>query len=219
MELVNTNGMAFVGPGSEWFWGAISGLILTVTFIAIYRQLRLQRDAAAIQQLTDLEHEWSSERMARAKLTLLLALEAGTGRDDLPNRAVSEIGFFWQRVGYLVRTGHLDRGLVFAHLGDQLQFWSTILRPPWPDFAWLAADAVALDAKRGLATRTDPASLAPEIPDLIAHFREAIEMFEALRTVTVRLTPTPIPVTGPPTRAAARARSRHDIREPLSEEE
>jgi hypothetical protein len=214
MELVNTTGMAFIGPGSEWFWGAISGLILAVTFIAIYRQLRVQRDAAAIQQLTDLEHEWSSERMARAKLTLLVALETGAGRDELSNRAVSEIGFFWQRVGYLVRTGHVDRGLVYVHLGDQLLFWATWLRPAWPDFAWLAADAAAFDAKRGVPTRADPASLAREIPALIAHFQEAIEMFEALRTVTVRLTPTPIPVTGPPARSAApRARSPRDIRE------
>jgi len=212
MELVNTNGMAFIGPGSEWFWGAISGLILTITFIAIYRQLRLQRDAAAIQQLTDLEHEWSSERMARAKLTLLLALEAGTVRDDLPNRAVSEIGFFWQRVGYLVRTGHLDRALVYSHLGDQLQFWSTWLRPPWPDFAWLAADAAAVDAKQGLPSQADPASLAKEIPELVTHFREAIEMFEALRTVTVRLTPTPLAITLPSGRSAsARTRAPRDI--------
>ncbi|HLX33861.1 MAG TPA: hypothetical protein VKR30_01315 [Candidatus Limnocylindrales bacterium] len=210
MELVNTNGMAFIGPGSEWFCGAVSGLILAVTFIAIYRQLRLQRDAAAIQQLTDLEHEWSSERMARAKLTLLLALETGTNPDDLPNRAVSEIGFFWQRVGYVVRTGHVDRGLVYSHLGDQLQFWSTWLRPPWPDFAWLAQDAAALDAKRGVPSRADPASLAGEIPALIVHFREAIEMFESLRTVTVRLTPTPIPVTGAfPRSVPARTRSTH----------
>jgi hypothetical protein len=30
---------------------------------------------------------------------------------------------------------------------------------------------------------------------MVAHFHEAIELEEALRTVTVRLTPTPIPVT------------------------
>jgi hypothetical protein len=43
VKFLNTNGMAFVGPGSEWFWTAVSGLVLAGTFIAIYRQLRLQR--------------------------------------------------------------------------------------------------------------------------------------------------------------------------------
>ena len=134
MQLINTNGMSFIGPGSEWFWSAISGLVLAVTFLAIYRQLRLQADGAAITQLTDLEHEWSSERLARAKLAVLLALEAGTGPDELPDRARSEIGFFWQRVGFLVRSGRIDRRLVHEHLGDQVQVWSFWLRPPVAGF-------------------------------------------------------------------------------------
>jgi hypothetical protein len=47
MTFINTNGLAFIGPGSEWFWTAISGIVLAITFIAIYRQLRLQRGANA----------------------------------------------------------------------------------------------------------------------------------------------------------------------------
>lgn len=43
MKFINTDGMTFIGPGSEWFWTAISGLVLAGTFIAIYRQFRLQR--------------------------------------------------------------------------------------------------------------------------------------------------------------------------------
>ena len=42
MKLINTDGMSFIGPGSEWFWTAVSGLVLAITFIAIYRQLRTQ---------------------------------------------------------------------------------------------------------------------------------------------------------------------------------
>jgi hypothetical protein len=38
-----SDGVVFIGSGSEWFWAAVSGLALAVTFIAIYRQLRLQR--------------------------------------------------------------------------------------------------------------------------------------------------------------------------------
>lgn len=28
MKLINTDGMALIGPGSEWFWTAVSWIIL-----------------------------------------------------------------------------------------------------------------------------------------------------------------------------------------------
>lgn len=43
MELINTDGMAFIGPGSEWFWTALQFAALAITFFAIYRQLRAQQ--------------------------------------------------------------------------------------------------------------------------------------------------------------------------------
>jgi hypothetical protein len=93
MSLINTNGLVLIGPGSEWFWTALSGLVLAVTFFAIYRQLRLQPDVAATEQVSSLLNEWSSERMCRAKLMILMALDAGTEPLDLPDRAYSHIGW------------------------------------------------------------------------------------------------------------------------------
>lgn len=42
MKLINTDGMAFLGPGSEWFWTALQFTALAITFFAIYRQLQAQ---------------------------------------------------------------------------------------------------------------------------------------------------------------------------------
>ena len=39
MKLINTDGMSFIRTGSEWFWTALSGVVLAVTFLGIYRQL------------------------------------------------------------------------------------------------------------------------------------------------------------------------------------
>jgi hypothetical protein len=44
VKLINTNGMAFIGPGSEWFWTALQFIALAITFYAIYRQLRGQQE-------------------------------------------------------------------------------------------------------------------------------------------------------------------------------
>jgi len=195
MKLINTDGMAFIGPGSEWFWTAISGLVLAVTFFAIYRQLRLQRDAAATEQLSGLLGEWSSERMARAKLAILLAIQAGVEPGQLPGRAVSHIGYFLQRIGYLVRSGHMDRRLVYTHLGPQIQMWRAWLGDDdFEDFVWLADACATLDIQQKDAGWLDDAFLADQLTRSITHFTEAIELEESLRTVTVRLTPTPIPV-------------------------
>jgi len=95
VQLINTQGMAFIGPGSEWFWTAISGLVLAITFFAIYRQLRLQRDSAAIEQVAEMERLWTSERMSRSKLAVLLAIEAGTAPMDIPDKPATHVGDFW----------------------------------------------------------------------------------------------------------------------------
>jgi hypothetical protein len=43
VNLINTDGMVFIGPGSEWFWIALQFIALATTFYAIYRQLRIQQ--------------------------------------------------------------------------------------------------------------------------------------------------------------------------------
>lgn len=42
VTLINTDGLAFIGPGSEWFWTALQFVALATTFYAIYRQLQAQ---------------------------------------------------------------------------------------------------------------------------------------------------------------------------------
>jgi hypothetical protein len=43
MKLINTDGLALIGPGSEWFWTALQFTALAITFFAIYRQLATQQ--------------------------------------------------------------------------------------------------------------------------------------------------------------------------------
>jgi hypothetical protein len=43
VKLINTDGMAFIGPGSDWFWTALQFTALAINFYAIYRQLRAQQ--------------------------------------------------------------------------------------------------------------------------------------------------------------------------------
>jgi len=113
VKLINTDGMAFIGPGSEWFWTALSGIVLAVTFLAIYRQLSLQRSAGAIEQLNRIEQEYQSERMLRVALELAEARHAGIDPAHLPQVAVVALVNFWERVAILARRGDIDLELLW----------------------------------------------------------------------------------------------------------
>ena len=136
MTLINTAGMSFIGPGSEWFWTALGVIIAAVTLLGIYRQLRLQLGAGAIQQMETINQEFQSEQMSRARLAVLVALRDGADPASLPPVA-NDIANFWERVGYLVKAGHVDRVLVNQYFDASIRVW----------WGWLAPAARAARAR------------------------------------------------------------------------
>ncbi|MFL5683415.1 MAG: hypothetical protein ACJ77O_09755, partial [Chloroflexota bacterium] len=107
MKLINTDGLALIGPGSEWFWTALSGVVLAVTFFAIYRQLSLARGANAFTQLSGLVDEWQGERLVRKRLAVLVAIRDGAASADIPDSPAGAIANYWEKVATLTRAGHV----------------------------------------------------------------------------------------------------------------
>ena len=128
VSLINTNGLVLIGPGSEWFWTALSGLVLAITFFAIYRQLRLQRSQAAIAQVTAIRAEWTSKAERHARLAALIDLEHRVPAEGMPQSAYAVANWF-DRQGYLVRKGHLDLEEASSIFTDDLLFWWTTCEP------------------------------------------------------------------------------------------
>lgn len=194
MDLINTDGMVLIGPGSEWLWTAISGLALVVTFIAIYRQLGTQRDAAAIEQLTSLDREWlGSERMARMRVAALVAVRDGTDLADIPPRAL-DIVDFWEAISHLVRSGHMSDRLVSEQRSQSIRMWWGWLAPivraerqrreaPWigESFEWLANRMAEIDAKAGRTTSFDDAYLSRMLPSMLEYNVDMVRLAEELR--------------------------------------
>ena len=108
MQLINTDGMTLIGPGSEWLWAALSGIITVVTLPAIYRQLRVQAQASAIEQLAEFRREAYSEQSQRYELDVMVALRDHKDPADVPEAAVLGIGDFWENFAILARAGHRD---------------------------------------------------------------------------------------------------------------
>jgi len=196
MKFINTDGMAFIGPGSEWFWTAISGLILVVTFVAIYRQLRIMRDASAFAQLDAFEREHGSERMKRFELEVLVALRDGVDPAHLGRGAAYGIFEFWETTGALARRGHLDPKLLFDGSGmNAVDWWRTLA--PYAErvradaqspaflenFEWLAGMMTELARRAHTHSWLDDPAATREAR--ISWLRERLRVDEALRSVTI----------------------------------
>jgi hypothetical protein len=212
VKLVNTDGMALFGPGSEWLWTAVSGVVLAVTFLAIYRQLRMQRSAAAIEQLERIERELTSERIMRCRLAVLRAQRAGVDAADLPEHAAAPIVNFWERVGSLARRGHLDLellwdgGSAFYCQSDWVRLGPSIVKSRIEDgnpavaehFEWLVREVEARARRTGVRL-ADAEQQAAHLSDSIAGLEFFIGAEEALRRVFVAPEPAPghpaVPVT------------------------
>ena len=119
MQLVNLEGSAIFGPGSEWFWSMAQFVLVAATLIGIFYQLRLARSANAFEQMNRIVDEWESERMTRHSLEIYLALREGVDLEDIPEGAATSITNFLESVAALIRAGHIDRKLVYEFLGSQ----------------------------------------------------------------------------------------------------
>lgn len=194
MRFINTNGMAFLGPGSEWFWAALQFTALVVTFVAIYRQLRIARSASAVEQVGKYRAQFDSERMRRQRLAVLVALRDGK---PIPEAAGESVANFFEMLATLGRHGHLDIKVFWAAMNTATQIWYAILSPfvkssradygaaTYADFEWLAATLNVMDRKAGGVAAFDDAWVAKELAGMIDNNQEAIRIEEALRSVTV----------------------------------
>jgi hypothetical protein len=194
VTFINTDGMAFIGPGSEWFWTAVSGIVLAVTFLAIYRQLSLQRSANAREQLDSTDREFRSELLTRCKLEVLLALSNGTEPANVPLAPAYAIALYWQRIAALAQGGHLDPRLLHQFNGGACPVWWVALAPfvrkvridnqdatEYQGFERLAVKMAELDRRAG-ASVFDATLLATQLNDRIATYQDALRLEQSLRS-------------------------------------
>lgn len=189
--------MGLIGPGSEWFWTAVSGLILAVTFIAIYRQLRQQARASAIEAVEAWISEGSSERLSRAILDTLVALRDHKDPADLPEWGPSAIAAALEKWATLARDGHRDTKLLHQLQPHIPQIWWLLLAPwirkkraefgdprVFENFEWLAGVLAEMDRRAGVPAITS-AAIPSHIDALFAYSQESITVAQAMRTVII----------------------------------
>ena len=128
MTFINTDGMAFIGPGSEWFWAMTQLVVVSITLLAIYRQVSAQGAANALQQLDSFNDHWESDRMLRTRLQLVLHLRRGDGFDALFPYLTTFVRFF-DDLAALREKGHVQTEYIHEAWGRTIQFWWALLAP------------------------------------------------------------------------------------------
>ena len=98
----------------------VSGLVVAVTFIIIYRQLKAQAAANAFQRIETVHRRWVSTELVLARLEVALQLRDGTLDVADDTRPDAILGFF-ELVRDLNRQGYLDDEEI---AGARRQPWS-----------------------------------------------------------------------------------------------
>jgi hypothetical protein len=198
VSILSKDPIVLIGPGSEWFWTAVSGIVLAVTFLAIWRQLRQARSAAAFEQLSHLTEDWRSEGLLRARVRVARAFLVG---EAPPPGPAGLIGDYWEGVASLVRGGHVDAVVVYESLGPSLRFSWALLQAEtrrvqqeegattWVHFEWLAGLFDGLAARDGVPASIDRGAVIKHLPDLIASYEAQIRMAEESRMIPERGAP------------------------------
>ena len=161
MTLFNTDGMVFIGPGSEWFWTALSGIVLAGTALAIYRQLVDARGAAALSRLGTLLNTWQSPTLVLARLRVMIALRDGKTLEPGDQNAAA-VFFFIEGLAALRDAGGYSYQALYNEWGWVIRPWWRMLEPQvraereflgfrvWQGFEDLEMACRRIDEKSGL---------------------------------------------------------------------
>jgi hypothetical protein len=193
VRFINTDGMSFVGTGSEWFWLAVTAVVLGGTGLAVFREVRLQTSAHEREQLFAIGDQWYSERFVRMKLEVYRTIRAGGTAAEAPRHAVINLCNFWEKYGALTQGAHIRPELMFEYGTPIVSWWITAeplisaSRASNPEsfvhFAWLVEKMNKIADERGITELAEPLSDAL-LDRWIAMYEGQIRIEESLRAVT-----------------------------------
>ncbi len=180
VKFINTDGMVFIGPGSEWLWAALTGLVLAGTAIAIYRQLRVQqlqihentkllRSQAHYNALLLGQRPWEmliqNEALASVMNVAYATPEALSADDWSRSSAFMFMQFnAWEYFYYQYRDGSIPKEL---WVGADATFKALVATKPGYARFWLESQAsfdepFRSDTTREFAKKSVPADAASD---------------------------------------------------------
>lgn len=174
MQVVNLNGMALFGPGSEWLWAMLQMIILLGSGIAIFRQLRAQGSANALGIQASLLAQWTSSELSLMRLEALIHIEEGR---QGPPPTYYDVGNFFAYIASLWTHHHVSERELWENWSARSQLWWELGKPflgqtrarnqgIYGEFEAFARVMHELDRKNGVPN-FDPALLVEQRRDNI----------------------------------------------------
>ena len=128
MELINTEGSALFGPGSEWFWSMAQFVVVVATLVGIYRQLRAQSASNSLARIESFWDRYTSREMNLAKLNVAIQLRYGDPPTEM-NARMDPIAMFFDLLYDQYRAGFMSSKEIDDRFGGGAQIWWRLLRP------------------------------------------------------------------------------------------
>jgi hypothetical protein len=136
VKFISSDEIVLIGPGSEWFWTALQFVVVVVTLLAIYRQLRAQAASNWLHRMEALQGRWDSAQMVHARLAAALWRKRTDGGppDFEAQVALNWLCGFFEDLGMLERQGYVAWDEVESGWGESLVQWWALLAPMIADF-------------------------------------------------------------------------------------
>jgi hypothetical protein len=195
--------LAVIGPGSEWLWTALQFFALSITGLAIFRQLRAQALSNSLTAGIRLADEFRVE-LIRFKLASLMDV-SGNSRTMTP--AIEKVGGWFDGTAGLIEHGYIPARMVWQQWGEVGQTFWAVFRPAleerrkiepglWKDWEHWLDDVVDRDRKAGTVRDLSPSYLARWIPETIAYYIASLRLEEEAKHGVIPTWPVPEPSSG-----------------------
>lgn len=188
-----------IGPGSEWLWVALQFFALSITGLAIFRQVRLQASANSLAMGVRLADSFSTD-LTRFKAVALIDVTRDS-RTMTP--AMERVGGWFDATAAGIHNGYVPARMGWQEWGAVAQmFWAafapalqerrTVEPGLWMDWERWLEDVVARDRKAGIMQDVGPAALGRRIPEAIAYYIESLRMDDEARRGVIPTWPEPL---------------------------
>jgi hypothetical protein len=98
------------GNGSEWFWSFLQFVIVTVTIILIYRELRLSAATHLLGSLTSLNERWTSPGMVSQRQKICQTYLKG---ERVLTLGMQNVFTFFAELGLYAKKGWVPRQVIW----------------------------------------------------------------------------------------------------------
>jgi len=121
----------FFGVNSSWFWSMCQFIIITITLIMVYNQLKSQRKSNMLQTLHKCDDKWDSTAMLKRRS--IVASGYASSSLEMNEEVILVINFF-EDLGMYFKEGLISKSIIWNSYSYQIEHYWPLLKPRIDEF-------------------------------------------------------------------------------------